>query len=140
MKPKTTVTKGNQVNRKWHLVDVSGKTLGRVATGIAQLLIGKTVSGFSFHRDDGDYVVVINSDKVLVTGKKAKNKIYYHYTGFAGNLKETTFEEMMAKDSRKVIHHAVMGMIPKNRIRKNRMARLKIFADANHHYEDKIKQ
>jgi len=138
MKAKTTVTKGTITTRKWHLVDLSGQTLGRVATQIAQILIGKANPSFSYNRDDGDYVIAINSDKLIVTGDKGKKKVYQHHTGYAGSLKEFTFDELMAKDSRKVIYKAVYGMVPKNRLRSKRMTRLKIFAGSEHQYADKL--
>jgi len=137
---KTTVLKGNQVDRAWHLIDLSGQTLGRVCTQIAQILMGKDKVTFSYHRDDGDYVVAINSDNINVTGSKLKEKIYYHHTHWSGGLKELTLAEMLKKDSRKVITNGVYGMLPKNKLRDIRMTRLKIFVDANHPYTDKIKK
>lgn len=139
MKAKTTVTKGNIIDRKWHLVDVAGKTLGRVCVQIASILNGKNKVDYSPNRDAGDNVIVVNAAKVIVTGNKAKEKMYYSYSGFPGGLKEFTFEEMMARDPRMVITHAVNGMIPKNRLRKSKLTRLKVFVDANHPYNDKIK-
>ena len=136
---KTTVLKGNHVDRKWHLVDLKGKTLGRAATEIAKILTGKNKLTFSYHRDDGDYVVAINAADIQVTGKKMKKKIYYRHTAWAGHLKSLTLKELMAKDPRKVIHHAVNGMIPKNRLRKTRMTRLKVFVGPEHKYADKLK-
>ena len=137
---KTTVLKGNQVDRNWYLVDLSGKTLGRVCTEIATILMGKDKSTFSYHRDDGDYVVAINSDNIKVTGSKLKEKIYYHHSHWSGGLKELTLSEMLKKDSRKVISHGVYGMLPKNKLRDIRMTRLKVFVDANHPFTDKIKK
>jgi large subunit ribosomal protein L13 len=136
---KTTVLKGKQVVRKWHLIDLKGKTLGRVATEIATHLTGKDKITFSYHRDDGDYVIAINAADIQVTGKKMKDKIYYRHTGWAGHLKSLTLKELMGKDPRKVIHHAVNGMVPKNRLRKTRMTRLKIFVGPEHKYADKLK-
>lgn len=138
MKAKTTVTKGNLIDRSWHLVDVSGKTLGRVCVQIASILNGKNKVDFSPNRDAGDYVVVINADKVIITGNKAKEKVYYSYSGFPGGLKEFTFEELMARDPRRVITHAVAGMVAKNRLRKSKLTRLKVFVGATHPYNDKI--
>lgn len=135
---KTTVLKGNAVSRKWHLIDLSGKTLGRICTEIASILIGKDKPTFSYHRDDGDYVVAINAKDVRVTGRKPKQKLYQHYTGYHGGIKEFTFTEMMNKDPREVIIHGVMGMIPKNKLRARRMTRLKVFAGSDHKYTDKI--
>ncbi len=138
MKAKTTVTKGNNPKRSWHLVDLSGKTLGRAASDIAKLIIGKNKVDFSYHSDMGDYVVAINASEIEVTGNKMKEKMYYHHTGYAGNLRAFKLSEMMAKDPRKVIMHAVEGMVPKNRLRKNRMTRLKVFVGPQHKYADKF--
>lgn len=138
MKAKTTVTKGNNPKRSWHLVDLSGKTLGRAASDIAKLIIGKNKVDFSYHSDMGDYVVAINASEIEVTGNKMKEKMYYHHTGYAGNLRAFKLSEMMAKDPRKVIMHAVEGMVPKNRLRKTRMTRLKVFVGPQHKYSDKF--
>ena len=135
---KTTVTKGNQVTRSWHLVDLSDQTLGRVCTQIAQILMGKSNPAFSYHRDDGDYVVAINSDKIQATGKKLKDKIYRHHTHWSGGLKELTLAEMLQKDSRQVIIRGVYGMLPKNKLRDRRITRLKVFVGADHPYADKL--
>ncbi|MCX6726413.1 MAG: 50S ribosomal protein L13 [Candidatus Shapirobacteria bacterium] len=136
---KTTVTKGKIATRKWHLVDLEGQVLGRAATKIAAILVGKDLTTFSPNRDDGGVVVAINAAKIVVTGGKEKTKIYYHYSGFPGGLKEMPFEALMKKDPRKVIEHAVAGMIPKNKLRSLRLARLKIFIDDQHPYHDQIK-
>jgi large subunit ribosomal protein L13 len=135
---KTTVLKGNQVERVWHLIDVKDQTLGRVCTQIASLLMGKDKTTFSYHRDDGDYVVVINSDQVQTTGKKLKQKIYRHHTHWAGGLRELSLGEMMVKDSRRVIVSGVYGMLPKNKLRDQRMTRLKVFVGPEHKYSDKF--
>jgi large subunit ribosomal protein L13 len=135
---KTTVTKGSQVKRSWHLIDLSGQTLGRVCSQIAQILIGKNNLTFSYHRDDGDYVVAINAAEIKVTGKKVKDKIYRHHTHWSGGLKELTFKEMMQKDPRKVIIHGVYGMLPKNKLRDRRITRLKVFVGTDHPYADKL--
>jgi len=138
MKSKTTVLKESNPKRTWVLVDLSGKTLGRIATEIAFILMGKNKATFSYHRDDGDYVVAINAKDIVVTGKKLKQKIYYHHTAFAGHLKEMSLKELMVKDPRKVIEFAVHGMLPKNSLRPLRMRRLKIFVDSQHKYAEKI--
>jgi large subunit ribosomal protein L13 len=138
MNSKTTVVKKPITTRKWHLIDLSGQNLGRVSTKIAQILIGKHHPLFSYHRDDGDYVVAINASKVVVTGNKLNDKIYYHYTGYAGNLRELSLKTLMVKDPRLVINHAVAGMLPKNRLRDKRLSRLKIFAGSEHPYTDKL--
>jgi len=135
---KTTVLKGNQVDRKWHLIDLSGQTIGRICTQIAEILIGKNKPTFSYHRDDGDYVVAINAAEIQATGKKLKDKIYRHHTHWSGGLKELTLAEMMKKDPRLVISHGVYGMLPKNKLRDIRMTRLKIFVGSEHPYSDKL--
>ena len=135
---KTTVLKGNQVQRSWHLIDLSGQTLGRVCTQIAQILMGKDKPTFSYHRDDGDYVVAINATDIKVTGKKLKDKLYRHHTHWSGGLKELTLAELMQKDPREVIVHGVYGMLPKNKLRDVRMTRLKVFIGADHKYADKF--
>ncbi len=135
---KTTVLKGNTVDRKWHLIDLKGKTLGRVCTEIAGLLMGKGKIDFSYHRDDGDYVVAINAADIITTGRKLKQKIYYHHTAWSGHLKELTLSELLRKDPRRVITHGVYGMLPKNKLRDVRMTRLKVFVDSNHKYAEKF--
>ena len=138
MKPKTTVTKGNIIKRNWHLVDLENQTLGRVCVKIANLLMGKNKVDFSPNRDAGDYVVVINADKVHVTGNKATEKKYYHYTGYAGNLKTFSFKELLARDPQELISRGVAGMMPKNKLRDRRLTRLKVFVGSTHTYNDKI--
>jgi large subunit ribosomal protein L13 len=139
MKSKTTVTQGNIFNRSWHLIDLQGKTLGRVCVEIATLLQGKNKVDYSPNRDAGDYVVAINAKDIQVTGNKLKEKVYYHHTGYAGHLREFTLGQLMKSDPRKVIHHGVLGMLPKNKLRAPRMTRLKIFVNAENPYHDKIK-
>lgn len=126
----------NQIERNWYLVDAKGKVLGRLASKIAGLLMGKERVDFSYHQDMGGYVVVINSDRVRVTGRKKRDKIYYHYTGYPGGLKKATFEELLKKDSRKIIYLAVKGMLPKNKLRKRRLLRLKVYKGNSHPYGD----
>lgn len=140
MTSKTTVLKGDSVIRRWHLIDLQGQTLGRSCTKIAEILTGKNKPTFSYHRDDGDYVVVINASLVTVTGKKKNDKLYHHYSGFAGGLKTQSFSEMMARDPREVIIHGVAGMIPKNKLRDKRLSRLKVFSGSEHPYSDKLNQ
>ncbi|HNZ84581.1 MAG TPA: 50S ribosomal protein L13 [Candidatus Woesebacteria bacterium] len=135
---KTSVLKGNQVNRNWHLIDLSNQTLGRICTQIASILMGKDKTTFSYHRDDGDYVVAINAADIRVTGSKLKDKIYRRHTHWPGGLKELTLNEMLKKDPRLVIKSGVYGMLPKNKLRDRRMTRLKIFTDSNHPYADKL--
>ena len=136
---KTTVLKGKVTNRQWHLIDLEGKTLGRICTEIATLLMGKNKPTFSYHRDDGDYVVCINSNKILTTGNKLTDKEYRWHTPWSGHLKSLTLQEMMKKDSRKVIIHGVNNMLPKNKLRDVRLARLFVFTGSEHKYNDKFK-
>ncbi len=137
---KTYQPKKNEIQREWHLIDAKGQVLGRLATKIAHLLMGKHKAAFAPHLDSGDYVVIINAAQIRVTGKKLKDKIYYRHTGYLGGLKETRLEEMLAKDPARVIWLAVKNMLPKNKLQKQRLKRLKIFADENHRYQDKFKQ
>ena len=124
----------NNPNRKWHLIDLSGQTLGRISTRIAGLLIGKDKPTFSPNLDDGDFVVVINSDEIKVTGKKLTDKSYYRHSGYPGGLREITLGEQIKKDSRRVIEIAVKGMLPKNKLQDPRLRRLKVFKNAVHPY------
>lgn len=129
---KTHVTKPADFTRKWYLVDADGITLGRLAVVIADTLRGKNKVNFSPAVDCGDYVVVINTDKIAVTGNKMLAKKYYNYSGFPGGMRDLTLEEMMARDSRKVIHAAVKGMLPKNRLAADILAKLKLFPGSEH--------
>lgn len=138
MNAKTTVLKGGNVERKWVLIDLKGQSIGRACTQIAKLLMGKDKPTFSYHRDDGDYVVAINAGEITATGNKNKQKIYYHHTPWAGHLKELTLAELLKKDPRLVIEHGVLGMLPKNKLRDVRMTRLKVFVGAEHTYADKL--
>lgn len=136
---KTKTTKKSEIIRGWHLVDAEGKILGRVATEIANLLMGKSKPYWVPHLDCGDYVVVINAAKVKVSGKKAEQKKYYSHSGYPGGFREISFKEQLGKDPRKIIKHAVAGMLPKNKLRDKRLARLKIFVDEKHPYLEKFK-
>ena len=120
------------VQREWFIVDATGKTLGRLATEIAKVLMGKHKPTYTPHVDGGDFVVVINAEKVFVTGKKLTDKIYYKHTGYMGHLKETTLKEMLEKKPEEVIRLAVRGMLPKNKLRDRRMKRLKVYAGPEH--------
>ena len=137
---KTYSTKSKDIKRSWHLIDAKDQVLGRLATKIATLLQGKSKPYFVSHLDCGDYVVVINSNQVKVTGKKAQNKIYYHHSNYPSGLKSITFENLLKKDSRKIITLAVKNMLPKNKLRALRLPRLKVFKDDQHIYQDKFKK
>lgn len=128
-----------KIDRAWHLIDLEGQTLGRVATKIAVLLMGKLKVNQNLNHDWGDYVVAINSDKIKVTGNKLKQKIYYHHSGYPGNLKELSLKSLLEKDSTKVLELAVKNMLPKNKLRRSRLSRLKIFKDEKHNFSAQLK-
>lgn len=132
---RTYSAKPSDVTRKWYLIDASESTLGRVATQVAQLLTGKGKPTFTHHIDVGDYVVVVNAEKVQTTGKKLADKHYYRHSGFPGGIKDETLGDKLAKDPTSVITHAVRGMIPANKLRDARLARLKVYAGTEHHHE-----
>jgi large subunit ribosomal protein L13 len=129
---KTYSAKPTEVTRKWYVIDASQAPLGRIATQIADLLTGKTKPQYTPHIDCGDYVIVINSDKLKVTGKKLDDKIYYHHTGYPGGIKQATLTEKLEKDSRDVVIKAVRGMISANKLRPDRLARLKVYTGSEH--------
>ncbi len=120
------------MKRKFYQFDVQGKILGRVAVEIAQVLSGRQKVDFTPNEDKGDWVVVINSDKVRVTGNKEKGKKYYHYSGYPGGLKEVTFRDQLKNDSRKIIEKAVKGMLPKNKLQAKFLKRLLIYKNEQH--------
>ena len=136
---KTYQPKEKEVKRNWHLMDAKGEVLGRFATKVAKILIGKNKAEYSAHMDNGDYVVVVNSEKIRVTGKKEFQKKYYRHSGYPGGLKEVSYSKMMETFPERIIIHAVSGMLPGNRLKKLRLARLKIFVGEKHPYEDKLK-
>ena len=136
----TYATKLSAIKRKWHLIDAKGQILGRLATKVGQLLMGKNKVYYTPHLDCGDWVVVINAEKIAVSGKKSNNKIYRWHTGYPKGFRELTFKQMMAKNPLKIIYHAVSGMLPKNKLRDKRLIRLKIFINEKHNYEDKFKK
>lgn len=137
---KTSQLKKEEIKRDWHLVDLSGRTLGRVATEISQLLIGKHKPDYTPHLDCGDYVVVVNSADVEVSGKKREDKMYYRHTGYMGGLKSASFDELIEKKPNLVIKLAVKNMLPKNKLRKKRLQRLRVFKNEDHPYADKVKK
>jgi large subunit ribosomal protein L13 len=132
---KTYSAKPQDVTRKWHLIDASEAPLGRIATRVATLLTGKEKPMFTQHIDCGDFVVIINADKIQVTGNKMADKMYYRHSGFPGGLKETALQDQLAKDPESVITKAVRGMLPVNKLRPDRLARLKVYAGPEHNHE-----
>ncbi|MDR1453057.1 MAG: 50S ribosomal protein L13 [Candidatus Margulisbacteria bacterium] len=131
---KTFNLKKETVDRKWYLVDAEGRTLGRLAAAVAKILRGKNKPTFTPNVDGGDFVVIVNSDKVVVTGNKAQSKEYHRYSGFPGGLKTTTLAKQMQKDSRKVILAAVGGMLPKSRLANKQLTKCKVFRGAEHEH------
>lgn len=129
---KTFVAKPAEVKRDWYVVDAEGKTLGRIAAEIASLLRGKHKVEYTPHVDCGDYIVVINAGKVEVTGNKRKDKIYYRYTGYVGNLKSTSFEKLVTDRPTRPVELAVKGMLPRGPLGRAMMRKLKVFAGSEH--------
>ena len=129
---KTFVPSAQAVERKWYVVDAEGKTLGRMASEIARVLRGKHKPIFTPYLDTGDYVIVVNADKIKVTGKKLKQKIYYHHSGYVGGMKETTVKEMLAKKPERVVELAVRGMLPKGPLGRQMYKKLFVYAGPEH--------
>ncbi|MFC2010716.1 50S ribosomal protein L13 [Chloroflexota bacterium] len=137
---KTYSTKASDIKREWHIVDASDKILGRLATQIASLLMGKHKPIFCRHLDIGDSVVVINAEKVRVTGNnKAKQKLYYRHSGYPGGFKSVSLEKMMETHPTRVIEHAVKGMLPQNRLKAKMMKRLRVNVGDAHPYKGQVK-
>ncbi len=136
---KTYTTKASDIERQWHVIDASGKILGRLATQIAALLMGKHKPIFSRNLDTGDFVVVINADKVRVTGNKAKQKLYYRHSGYPGGLKSISLEKMMQTNPTRVIEHAVKGMLPHTRLGASMMRKLRVYAGDAHPHQAQTK-
>ncbi len=132
---KTYSAKPSDVTRVWHVVDASEVPLGRLSTTVAKLLTGKDKPIYTHHIDCGDYVVVINSDKLVVTGNKLTDKMYYRHSQYPGSLKQATLADKIAKDSTDVIVLAVKGMLPKNKLMNERLNRLKVYAGETHNHE-----
>ena len=132
---KTISIKHGDVEQKWYLVDAQNKTLGRLATRIAHILRGKHKPEFTPNADIGDYVVVINADKIKVTGAKETDKIYYHHSGYTGGIKSVTFDKLLAKFPRRVIEHAVKGMLNKGPLGRKVLQKLKVYAGTEHPHQ-----
>jgi large subunit ribosomal protein L13 len=132
---KTTYSaKPTEVDRKWYVIDASEAPLGRISTKVATLLTGKEKPMFTKHIDCGDFVVIINAEKTIVTGKKTTDKMYYKHSNYPGGLTELTFSEVMAKDPTKAIYKSIRGMLPVNKLRDDRLKRLKIYAGNEHNH------
>lgn len=128
----TKSTKPAEVTRDWYLVDADGKTLGRLASEIARRLRGKHKPEYTPHVDTGDYIVVVNAEKIHVTGNKMKNKMYHHVTGYIGNLKSISLEKLLDKHPERVLEKAVKGMMPRNPLGRQMYSKLKVYAGPDH--------
>ena len=129
---KTVSAKKESVTREWYVVDATDKTLGRLSTEIANRLRGKHKPEFTPHVDTGDYIVVVNAEKVKVTGNKTTDKVYHHHTGYPGGIKSITFDKLIDKAPERIIEKAVSGMMPKNKLSQSMMTKLKIYAGSEH--------
>jgi len=136
---KTYSTKKSDIERQWHVVDASDKVLGRLASEIARLLMGKHKPIYTPHLDTGDFVIVINAAKVRVTGKKAEQKIYYRHSGYPGGLRSTNYREAMRTHPTRVIEHAVKGMLPHNRLGAAMIKKLKVYARDTHPHQAQVR-
>ena len=125
----------DKIERKWYVVDADGCTLGRLASGVASVLRGKNKPQFTPHVDTGDYVIIVNADKIKVTGKKLEQKIYYNHSDYVGGMRETTLKEMLAKKPERVIELAVKGMLPKGPLGRSMYTKLFVYAGPEHKHE-----
>jgi large subunit ribosomal protein L13 len=132
---KTFSAKPEEVTRDWFVVDATGKTLGRLASEIAKRLRGKHKPEYTPHVDTGDYIVVVNAEKIRVTGKKLKDKMYYRYTGYIGNLKSMPLEKMLEDTPERVLQYAVKGMMPRNPLGRKMFSKLRVFAGPEHPHD-----
>ena len=129
---KTTFAKDTEVERKWHLIDADGLVVGRLATKVADILRGKNKAIYTPHTDTGDFVVIINAKKVRFTGNKLEQKKYYHHTGYPGGIKMATAKDLMNETPEKIIISAVRGMLPKNRLARKQLSKLKVYSGPEH--------
>ena len=131
----TYMANPDKIERKWYVVDAEGCTLGRLASGVASVLRGKNKPQFTPHVDTGDYVIIVNADKIKVTGKKLEQKIYYNHSDYVGGMRETTLKEMLAKKPERVIELAVKGMLPKGPLGRSMYTKLFVYAGPEHKHE-----
>lgn len=131
----TFMAKANEVERKWYVIDAAGVPLGKTAVKAADILRGKHRPEFTPHVDCGEFVIIINTDKAVLTGRKLEKKFYYHHSGYIGGLKAINYKELMAKDSKLAMELAVKGMLPKNTIGAKSLTRLKLYAGSEHKHE-----
>lgn len=130
----TFSAKPESVKRDWYVIDAEGKTLGRLATEVARRLRGKHKAEYTPHVDTGDYIIVVNAEKVTVSGKKTTDKIYYRHTGYPGGIREINFEKLQAQKPEMIIEKAVKGMLPRNPLGRAMFRKLKVYAGANHNH------
>ncbi len=135
---KTYSLKAKEIDKAWHVLDAADQTLGRLATQVAGLLMGKHKPAYSAHLDMGDFVVVVNAEKVRVTGNKLNDKVYYRHTGYMGGLKETTLRDLLARRPRRVLELAVRGMLPRNRLGRKLLEHLKVYAGPEHPHQAQV--
>jgi large subunit ribosomal protein L13 len=132
---KSFIAKPAEIERKWYVVDAEGKTLGRMSSEIASVLRGKHKPIYTPHVDTGDFVIVINADKVVLTGKKLDQKMYRWHTGYVGHMRERTYRQMMDKKPEEVVRHAIKGMLPKNSLGRQMFTKLKVYRGAEHQHQ-----
>ncbi|HHU92637.1 MAG TPA: 50S ribosomal protein L13 [Halanaerobiaceae bacterium] len=132
---RTYMAKPEEIERQWYVVDATGQTLGRLATRIAEILRGKHKAIYTPHVDTGDYVIVINAEKIHLTGKKWEQKKYYRHSGYPGGLKETTYDKLLQKKPEFIIEKAVKGMIPHNKLGRQMIKKLKVYAGPEHPHQ-----
>jgi large subunit ribosomal protein L13 len=132
---KTYSQKASEIQRNWYVIDASGQVLGRLATQIASILRGKHKPTFTPSMDGGDFVIVVNAEKVKITGRKAYQKVYYRHTGYPGGLRETSYRDMQTKHPDRIIRFAVKGMLPKNRLGRQQLSKLRIYRGPVHPHE-----
>lgn len=136
---KTYQPRKKEIKRDWHLIDAKDQVLGRLSTKIATFLMGKQKVSYSTHMDSGDFVVIVNAEKIVTTGKKSLTKTYKSHSGYPGGFKEVTFEKMSKDHPSRIIEFAINGMLPDNRLKADRMARLFVFKGEKHKYENRFK-
>ncbi len=135
---KSYIAKPHEVERKWYVVDAEGKTLGRMASEVASVLRGKHKPTYTPHVDTGDYVIIINADKVVLTGKKLDQKMFRWHTGYVGHMKERTYRQMMDTKPQKVVFEAVKGMLPHNSLGRSMVKKLRVYAGTEHGHEAQV--
>jgi large subunit ribosomal protein L13 len=136
---KTFSPKASEITRSWNFIDAKDQILGRLATQIAQVLMGKSKTNFVRHLDIGDHVVVINASHIIITGKKSQQKLYHHHSGYPGGMKVTTFDQMLKSKPEQIIIRAVSGMLPRNKLHDRLLKHLHVFSGAEHPYVKQFK-